>query len=186
MRELMISVLGWLFFCSNAASAVLNNDPSDSNPIIDDMPRVFLLGEYETAFEKLTADHSTMLLEACGDDIDVAFEKWFGMIKEMEAHSEAVNYDLKGVKVWLNIFWDEDGSVKHLAYYLKPNSKNVDLEKLNLFFQDFLNNYTFPFQHDKKFSHYGSATFPTVPRRIQQTAKKKQLPDEVATDTRKY
>ena len=125
------------------------------------LPKVFLIGEYEAQFEDLMSSHSTLLLSACDNDMKIAFQKWQSMLQAMEKHSEAVNYNLKGVKIWLNVFWDEDGSIEHIAYYLKPNSRNVDTDELTLFFIDFINSYRFPLVVGEKFSHYGMASFPT-------------------------
>jgi len=184
MRVLMILVMGSLMFCANSLFAIPDCTPNYCIDI-DTIPKVFLLGEHEVAFEKLTTDHSTMLLSACDDDMDLAYAKWLGMIREMEAHSEIVNYDLKGIKLWINIFWEEDGEVSHLAYHLKPQSKNVNTEKLTLFMEDFLEDYTFPFTYDQKFSHYGSAAFPTMPRPIIPIQKKSQSQPTLAKEINK-
>ena len=124
-------------------------------------PKVFKIGEYEAQYEKLMSEHEILLLSACNDDMNIAFEKWQGMLQAMEQHSDQVNYDLKGVKMWLNIFWEEDGSIRNIAYYLKPNSRNVDTDKLSLFFISFMNNYQFPLVVGERYSHYGIAAFPT-------------------------
>ncbi len=138
-----------------------------SQPIQTDSiaPKAFLIGEYEQAFEQLLNEHQTLLLTACNDDMNVAFEKWRDMVVAMESHSDVVNFDLKGVKLWLNIFWKEDGSIRHIAFYPKPNSRNVDTDKLTLFLMSFINNYQFPLKVGKKFSHYGVASFPTFSKK---------------------
>ena len=132
----------------------------------DVLPKVFIIGEHENQFETLARDHSTMLLTVCNDDIDVAYDRWLGMLKEMEHYATYIDYDLKGVKMWLNVFYEPNGKVKHIAYYLKPNSKNVKTDELTAFFSSFMNHYTFPLVADKRYSHYGSATFPTMPKRV--------------------
>ena len=134
-------------------------------------PKVFIIGDYEKQYQDLLAEHDMLLLTACDNDMNVAFEKWQGMLLAMEEHAEAINYDLKGLKMWLNIFWDEDGAVNHIAYYLKPNSRNADTEKLTMYFTDFMNNYRFPLIVGEKFSHYGMAGFPTFIKRPKPTAK---------------
>ncbi|MFK7807593.1 MAG: hypothetical protein AB8F74_07345 [Saprospiraceae bacterium] len=133
-------------------------------------PKVFIIGDYEKQYQDLLSEHEMLLLTACDNDMNVAFEKWQGMLLAMEEHSEAVKYDLRGLKMWLNIFWDEDGTVNHIAYYLKPNSRNADTERLTMFFRDFMNNYRFPLIVGEKFSHYGMATFPTFIKRPKPTA----------------
>ena len=89
------------------------------------LPKVFILGEYEKSYEKLFDAHSTVLLEVCNDNMDTAFDKWLSMLKDMEDYANSIDYDLKGIKVWLNIFWNEDGSIRHIAYHLKVNSRNI-------------------------------------------------------------
>lgn len=139
------------------------------------LPKVFLLGEHEAAFEKLTINHADMLLTACGDDMTTAFKKWQDMLLGMEEHARDMNYDLKGSKMWFNVFWAPDGQIKHIAYYLKPNSRNIDREQFQLFLISFINQYTLPLAYNKKYAHYGSAAFPlTQPRTGQEEVKKKQ------------
>jgi hypothetical protein len=145
-----------------ARASVLSSWPAQYSGVTDSIaPKVFMIGEYERQFEALMQEHSMLLLTACNNDMNFAFEKWQGMLGAMETHSEKVNFDLKGVKLWLNVFWEEDGGIKHIAFHLKPNSRNVDTDKLSLFLISFINNYRFPLVVGEKFSHYGMATFPT-------------------------
>lgn len=125
------------------------------------LPKSFLLGDHEKQFEKLTMQYETLLLTATDNNMNLAFEKWVEMITEMEEYSESIGYDLKGVKMWMNIFWEPDGSIAHIAFFLKPNSRNVDVQELKAFFSSFARHYTFPLVYKTKYSHYGSASFPT-------------------------
>ena len=129
-------------------------------------PKVFILGEHEKAYEQLNLNYSVMLLTACNGDMDFAYKKWLSMLNEMEAYGTLINYDIKGVKVWLNVFWNVDGTVKHIAYHLKQNSRNIDTAEFTAFLSSFINHYKFPLVTDKKYSHYGSASFPTHPRKL--------------------
>ncbi|MFT7604235.1 MAG: hypothetical protein ACI8VT_001809 [Saprospiraceae bacterium] len=130
------------------------------------LPKVFILGQHEKAYEKLYEQSSTVLLEVCHDDMNEAFDKWLGMLEEMEAYANQINFDIKGIKIWLNVFWDQDGSIEHLAFHLKANSRNIDQQELSAFFSSFMNHYKFPVVSDRNFSHYGSAAFPTFSRRV--------------------
>ena len=130
------------------------------------LPKVFILGQYEKAYEKLYDTHSKVLLEVCNDDMDEAFDKWLSMLKDMEDYSNSINYDIRGIKVWLNVFWDKNGDIEHIAFHLKVNSRNIDTIELAAFFSSFMNHYKLPIASDSKFSHYGSASFPTFARRI--------------------
>ena len=142
------------------------NHDTSTDPVTQDttnaMPKVFLLGNYEKEYEKLSSEYSTSLLEVNDDDFQVAFAKWNALLKEMEAHAEMIDYDIKGIKLWLHVFWDKNGKIKHIAYFLKPNSRNVKREELSAFFKDFMNNYHVPAEYSDKFSHYSGAAFPTI------------------------
>jgi len=138
------------------------------------LPKVFLLGEYEQGFDELTKKHGDMLLTVCNDNMTEAFTKWQDMLISMEAHAQEMSFDLKGSKMWFNVFWSPEGRIKHIAYYLKPNSRNLDQEKLKLFLISFMNQYNLPISYNKNFSHYGSASFPMVSPRSGVETKKKQ------------
>ena len=139
------------------------------------LPKVFLLGEYEKGFDELTKKHNDMLLTVCNDNMTEAFTKWQDMLISMEVHAQEMSYDLNGSKMWFNIFWSPDGRINHIAYYLKPNSRNLDQDKLKLFLISFMNEYNLPISYNKNFSHYGSASFPIVtPRSNVETNPKKK------------
>ena len=108
------------------------------------------------------------------------------MLQEMEAYSNLIGYDLKGVRAWLNIFWEKDGRIRHIAYYLKPSSKLVDLTELTAFFSSFINHYSFPLVTDSRYSHYGSASFPTAPRRVPINQKDKPNGKPLVKDSSQY
>jgi hypothetical protein len=129
-------------------------------------PKVFILGEHEKAYEQLNLEYSIMLLTACKGNMENAYQKWLSMLNEMEAYATLINYDIKGVKVWLNVFWKEDGTIKHIAYHLKQNSRNIDTAEFTAFLSSFINHYKFPLVTDQKYSHYGSAAFPTHPKKL--------------------
>lgn len=123
-------------------------------------PKSSLIGEDEQHYEYLSMEHQTSLLTVCEQDMTVAFNKWVSMLQEMEAYADLIEYDLKGLKLWLNIFWDDNGKIHHIAFHPKPVSRNTDIAELKAFFSSFMNHYTFPLAADTKYSHYGSATFP--------------------------
>jgi hypothetical protein len=68
--------------------------------------------------------------------------------------------------MWLKVFWNEDGSIKHIAFHLKPGSKNVDTEALTRFFSSFMKLYKSNFKATENFSQYSSASFPTLPQLV--------------------
>jgi len=123
------------------------------------MPAVFILGEYDKQYESIMPGYTT-LLEACGGDMKLAYEKLMTMMREMQTYATLEKYDIKGVNAWMHFFWKEDGSIEHIGFYLKPNSRNVDTEKLRAFLNGFASWYKIPASSDKKFSHYSSFAFP--------------------------
>jgi len=130
------------------------------------MPKVFLMGENEAGYEKLTQDYAQSLLEVCGNDMEAAFENWLGMMREMEGYAKKIKFDLKGVKLWMQVFWAPDGKIDHIGYLLRSDSRNVNTAELSAFFSSFINRYKLPKTSDKKFAHYTGATFPTFVEKV--------------------
>jgi hypothetical protein len=135
--------------------------PAQQSP---DVPVVAMIGEYETAFEMLARENPEILLSVCGNDMDIAYERWMDMLVAMEDYAESIGFDINGVKTYLYIFWSPDGTFRHLAFYPKANSRNVPNEELRAFFKAFAKEYHMPFKTDVGYSHYGSASFPTHAR----------------------
>ena len=133
------------------------------------LPDVFLIGEYDAQFEPLEQEHDMLLLTACNDNMDQAFQKWMGMIYDIEQYSKQIDFDVNGVKMWLYVFWNNDGTINHIAYHLKPNSRNVSDSSMTEFLDRFIADYAFPLQASAPYSHYGSASFPTLFEHIQKT-----------------
>lgn len=137
-----------------------------------ELPKVFLIGEYAEEFDAASAEYSLQLIDACKKDMNIAYIKWLSMLQEMENYAETLGFEIKGVKMWVKVFWDTNGTIDHIAYYLKPHSRNVDVNELTAFFMSFMNQYEFPLIAEEKFSNYGSAAFPIVTRRKSSTTKK--------------
>lgn len=138
------------------------------------LPRVFQIGDYEAVYDILLKESEVVLLSACDDNMTAAFDKWKQMLEAIEDYSDEVDYNLYGVKLWVNVFFNKDGSVQHFAYYFKPVSKFIDTKEFNRFMESFLKNYRIPFQYHEQFSHYGTAAFPVVPRVLPRKKKKKK------------
>lgn len=129
------------------------------------LPPVFLIGEFENQYNELIQDYETLLFTVCDFDMDAAFSKWQSMLREMDSFAKQNDVDLDGVKVWLNVFLEKNGKISHLAYYLKPMSKNIDQAELSAFFKTFIKDYRFPLLSKGNYSHYGTASFPVYPIR---------------------
>lgn len=106
------------------------------------------------------------LLDVCDEDMNFAYDKLMGMMREMEAYAELVDFDLKGINAWMHFFWRPDGSIDHIGFHLKPNSKNVSTDLMKNFLEGFAKQYKLPLKHSKKFSHYSSFSFPLVKHNI--------------------
>lgn len=133
----------------------------DKTGDLDSIPPVFRIGEYEFEYEEKVKNCNKLLLEVCQDSMELAYKHWLLMLHDMEIYAESEKFDIKGIKIWLNVFWNEDGSIENFVFYPKPNSRNADFNKLTAFLEKFLLHYKFPIEYQTCFSHYGSATFPT-------------------------
>jgi hypothetical protein len=129
-----------------------------------DMPLVSLIGEDEDIFNTLAETHGDVFLEVCGNDMDLAYDKWMDMLVAMEDYSAEINYDIRGLKTYLYVFWNADGTIKHLAFYPKPNSRNISIAELKAFFKGFVKEYKMSVTAERGFSHYASGSFPTFGR----------------------
>jgi len=158
MRGIYIILLGWCCLSFTNTEVCKTAALSDENVTL---PKVFILGEHESDYEQLMLQYNTSLLTACDNDMQVAFSKLNGMFQEIEAYAEQMHYDIKGVKLWVHIFWDKDGSINHLGYHLRPNSKNVDTSELTTFLESFIEQYRFPLTTDTNYTLYTSTSYPT-------------------------
>ncbi len=133
-------------------------------PLADSsIPRVFILGQYDgSPFERLKGDYQTSLMTACKNDMEAAYYCWMHLLKHMESHAVASNFDMTGIKLWLYVFWEKDGTISYIAYHPKPNSKNFKAEDMTAFLNSFASSYIFPLKFDKPFSNYSSASFPVM------------------------
>ncbi len=151
-----------LFFLGCLISfSFLASGRSAASPPQDTLPKVFMLGEYDgEPFEAVKTQYEYPLINACHSDMETAYYCWLHMLTHLETYSKKTGFDLNGVKFWLYAFWNKDGSVAHLAFYLKPNSRNIKPEDLKSFLSGFAEVYTSPVKSDKDFSNYASAAFP--------------------------
>ena len=127
---------------------------------------VFYIGEAEKNYEKLVQNYNTLLFTVCNDDMDKAFDNWTSLLKDLEEFANKSNVDLKGVKLWLNVFWDKNGTIKHIVFYPKPNSKNLNYDVVKTVLVNFIHEYQSPLKYTTGFSHYGSAAFPIFSKSV--------------------
>jgi hypothetical protein len=155
-----------LLLWSFMAKAIMPTPTPDSLRL----PKVFILGEHEKDFEKLQGQYSTSLLSICSYNPEMTFEKWAQFLIDMEDYSESINYDLKGLKMWIDVFWQPNGSLKHIAYSLKPQSRNVDTKELSAFISSFMSHYKPRFIPNNKISHSSHAFFPLTSQVAKQSS----------------
>lgn len=122
--------------------------------------RVFVIGEEEKRYETILQQYSLMLFQVCDNSMDEAYDHWNNMLRDMESFAKTQNFDLKGIKIWMNVFWKSDGRIDYIVYHPKPNSRNMNYQELTQFFTAFQQQYQLPLKATKNFSHYGSASFP--------------------------
>ena len=123
-------------------------------------PLVSLIGEDEFLLSDLSMKYSGILLQVCGNDMDLAYDMWSEMLGAMEDFSEEIEYDIKGIKTYLHVFFEADGKIAHIAFFPKANSRNVPVSELRAFFKEFAKTYTLPVTGETGFSHYSSGAFP--------------------------
>jgi hypothetical protein len=80
----------------------------------------------------------------------------------METYADAIQFNLKGLKLWIHIFWNEKGEINHIGYFVHPESRQIDKKEMSAFFSAFSRLAAKPdFKSGMKISHYTSASFPT-------------------------
>jgi len=121
---------------------------------------VSFIGENEEEYEMLMSECSTPLLYVSNNSMDEAYDIWTNMLATMTDKAEDQGLDIRGVKIWINVFWEADGSIKKIMYYPKPKSKNMDFDQLTTFFQTFAGDFNLDIDYESCFSHHGTAAFP--------------------------
>jgi len=156
IKKLFSGFLFFALFQTNSLFGQLALAPSSQTP---SLPKVFVLGEETADYEKIAPEYKS-LLEACDNDMEAAFKKWLSMLLEMETYAKKIDFDIKGVKLWMQVYWDKSGAIEHIGFYLRPTSKNVEVADISAFFTSFMNHYSFPLTSDFKYAHYTSVSFP--------------------------
>ncbi len=140
---------------------VMAQTPAQEPRTISELPKVFMIGEYEDLYTSLYEKYPGILLHQTENDMDKAFEKWLQMLYAMEEHADKINYDLKGIKIWLQVFFNQSGKIDHILFFQKPLSKNIDNQELVAFFTSFIRNFQLSIDAHENFNHSGSGSFPT-------------------------
>ncbi|GIV31482.1 MAG: hypothetical protein KatS3mg029_0833 [Saprospiraceae bacterium] len=128
-------------------------------PVRPSLPVAYLIGEHEQAHASLTAA-ATPLLDVCNGNVEEAWRQWRYFLSALESHAQSQDLDLRGVKLWLHVFWSADGRVQHMAFYLKPNSKAISTDLLRRFFSDFASRFRQPLEFESSYQLYTTVSFP--------------------------
>ncbi len=128
----------------------------------DTLPVVFMLGQDDKAFDALKTEHDLQLLAVCRNDMEMTYYLWIQMMKHMETFATKTGYDLTGIKLWMYAFYNKDGSIHHLAYHAKPQSRNFKPEEMSAFLTSFVKTYKLPITADRSFQHYNVGYFPVM------------------------
>lgn len=120
----------------------------------------FVIGENNEAYHELIADHPISLLEVCNNSMEESYKTWPLVLKEMEDYCLAQGFDIRGSKLWINVFWKADGTMEKIVFHPKPNSKKIDVELLRYHLNNYVHESSPGKESDSNYSHYGSASFP--------------------------
>jgi len=126
----------------------------------DGLPAVFLIGEHEDSYLALARAFPAVFVSIYQEDLDAAYQAWSRILLDLEDYAGRLDFDLKGVKLWFNLYAHPDGRIAHIAFYPKPNSRLVPEEQLTALFRQFARDYRLPVSWDKGFQHSASASFP--------------------------
>ena len=129
-----------------------------------DLPQVFQMGEHPEGYERLFIEHETPLFTVCNEDFDSTFRVWFDMVLAMQNFAEENNYDINSIKLAISVFWEPDGSIRHLAYTLMADSKHIQTDMLTAFLSVFCHDYVLPTKHTHRFFHDGQVGWPVITR----------------------
>lgn len=125
----------------------------------------FMLGEDESAYEKLCEAHPRTLIGVSNNDIDAALKNWLTLVQSIDTYAKSINFNIDGLRVWLHVFWKADGTIDHIGFFVMPNSRFVKSEELKALFSSFIKQYRPVLSSDRPFSHYTTASFPILSER---------------------
>jgi hypothetical protein len=140
----------------NAYIKALSNTSADTTPV------VFMLGQDDRAFDALKVEHDLQLLAVCRNDMELTYYLWIQMMSKMESYATRTGFDLNGIKLWMYAFYNKDGSIRHLAYHAKPQSRNFKPEDMTQFLTAFVKTYKLQIAADRPFQHYNVGFFPVL------------------------
>lgn len=130
-----------------------------------ELPAAFPTGAHYSEVEALYEQHQVSLIEVCDFNLDSAGMQWLAFLEDIEARASELGVDLNGVRLILTVFFQADGSVRHIGFSRQVQSRNIREEVLQAFFRQFAKGYRLPISATGRFFHEGPAVFPLRPMR---------------------
>lgn len=160
-------LFSFCFFTINISS----QNSIDSSTLTEASSIVLMIGDDEELQSRLNVECSDILLRVDKLDMTAAYAVWLAMLSDLESFAEENDFNINGIKLWINVYWNGDGSIRNIIYYPKPNSRHIDFSLLSSFLQKFALDYMLDVKHSSCFSHFGSASFPTYYEQLLQKNK---------------
>lgn len=155
MRAILLILIFFVF------GIVAPINTQNSGNIANGIPAVFELGTNDDTLGELAENYTGNLMSVCDNSMEKAYKHWMFLLIDMEDYSKKINFDLNGVKIWLNVYWNKNGKIDLISFYPKPNSKNIPNAELKSFLLSFARQYQMEELNSTiHFVHYGSASFP--------------------------
>lgn len=126
----------------------------------NELPKVINVSQNSSILEQLSSDYKGSLFLASDTNVVKTMQNWKHLLVGMENYAEEINFNLKGVKFWIKVFWAKNGTIDHITYILSDTSINIDVIDLEAFLRSFMRNYKLPLNNRSKFSYDGRVMFP--------------------------
>lgn len=161
MRTIVTSCLLVCVLCSFNTVKKAKTSTNNRATFTKTYPTAFVIGEQSTAFEALNDQFTLQLLTVCNDDLDKAYQQWKRTLSDIDRFAQINGIQLKGAKMWIKVYWSEEGQIKHIAYDLKRQSKKINKKKFTQLLKKYIASKPEPFMEAAgSFSHYGSVNYP--------------------------
>lgn len=123
-------------------------------------PQVMNVAQNSEILEDLSTNYKSSLFSASGADFIKTTKNWHHVLIGIEKYAKEIEFDLKGIKIWIKVFFAKDGNIDHITYILSETSINIGTIELEAFFRSFMRNYKLPESHEQKFSYDARIQFP--------------------------
>jgi len=123
-------------------------------------PKVINISNNSKVIEELSSVYKHSLFLASENDFVKTMENWKRALTDMEQYANEIDFDLKGVQMWMKIYWAKDGNIDHITYYLLDKSINIDTKELEAFLSSYIKNKKLPIKYEHKFSYDSRVVFP--------------------------